>query len=143
MNFALPVLSPHADLRARFWLGRVRKATCVAQLDLGITLVSFHGYNGWPRRSPPHLADHVRAVLRAVPQGPCLFAGDFNTFTKQHHTVVADLMREHGLSLAASVAYDGRRTLDLAFTRGLSARLVGSGRYQSDHPYMVLEVSHA
>lgn len=134
------VLSPHADLRAQFWKGRVRKATAIAQTS-GITFVSFHGYNGWPRHDVKKLMDHVRKVLGVVVIGPVVFAGDFNTFTTDHHRALVKLMNDYGYSCDISVPYDKKKTLDLVFTRGCTARMVAVGHHESDHPYMLMDVT--
>lgn len=135
------VLSPHADFRAQFWKGTIKKATAIATLANGLTVVSFHGYNGWPRHNVQKLIDHVRAVLDVIPTGPCVFAGDFNTFTNEHHSAVFNVMFEAGFSLRTSAPYDKKKVLDLVYARGCTTQLLKIGRNESDHPFLVFEVT--
>lgn len=78
--------------------------------SIRVELVSFHGYNGQPFKSVPKLVAHVDAVLSVLrPEGPAVFAGDFNTWTTTttdgHLAAVKQRMEHHGFHLAYSWPY--------------------------------------
>jgi endonuclease/exonuclease/phosphatase (EEP) superfamily protein YafD len=113
----------------------------------GVELVTFHGYNGWPRRDEVHkLVDHVNAALAVVAkQGPAIFAGDFNTWTKKHLEAVGEALSRAGFVLVYSWPYPGNtenRVLDHVYVRGV--RLVEANTFEnaSDHlgASLVLEI---
>jgi hypothetical protein len=142
-----PVPSPHWDFRLHALKGVVYKTTAVATFDNGLTVVSFHGFNGsgpnpfrW--RKPEMLVDHVNAVLEKIPEGPCVFSGDFNTWTQEHHDAVNHAMAGHRFTRAFEVPYDDKKTLDLVYTRGCRVTLPppNNGHHESDHPYMIFNV---
>jgi len=150
-------MAPRGDYRVKFWKGLVYKATAIALLDSvalfpkGIIVVSFHGYNGSLQgRDPKDLFDHVSEVLRhveAMDQGrgiPCVFAGDFNTFEREHHIAVDSAMETHGFRKAFGVPYKpgGDRVLDMVYTRNCMARRVpvANPYHDSDHPFMLFDV---
>jgi endonuclease/exonuclease/phosphatase family metal-dependent hydrolase len=132
------VSSPHGDFRLKFWLGMVYKATAIATFENGLTAVSFHGYNGTLRgRRPEMLRDHINAVLDAIPNsGPCVFAGDFNTFTAEHHQVVDEIMHTHSFQKAINVPYNDYYILDLVYVRNCNAQMTLSEHHESDHPFI-------
>jgi len=142
----IAVNSPHGDFRPRFWRGLVYKTSAIAVFD-SLIVVSFHGYNGTLQgRRPRKLADHVEAVLNALGpyltdrRRPVVFAGDFNTFTTEHHDAVEAVLVNHGFRKAIEVRYDRFKTLDLVFTRDCDANRVASDWHESDHPYLVFDV---
>lgn len=136
------VKSPHADYRAQFWKGTINKNTAVATFRNGLTVVSFHGFNGTLQgRRPEMLIDHIDAVLRAIPAGPCVIGGDFNTFTSEHHEAVESIMTSHGFSRGIQVPYDAVKTLDLVYMRKCQVELTASGHHLSDHPFMMFNVT--
>jgi hypothetical protein len=135
------VKSPHWDYRAQIWKGPIYKNTAVATFENGLTVVSFHGFNGTMRgRDPEMLVDHIEAVLKVIPSGSCIFAGDFNTFTREHQEAVGLVMDKHAFTRAIQVPYDDKKTLDMVYTRNCTAQLVESGHYKSDHPFMLFDV---
>ncbi len=136
------VCAPKGDYRLQFWKGLVYKATAVATLDSGLTLVSFHGYNGtFQGRQVQDLLDHVAAVIAALPpNGPVLFGGDFNTFTAEHVEALEACMGAAGFECHIRVPYDSKKTLDFVFTRQCTAALVDSGSHESDHPFILCDV---
>lgn len=139
------VKSPHADFRLKFWLGKVYKTTTVAELENGVTVVSFHGYNGWTpvgKRDPHKLIDHVEAVLRTIGVSKsCVFSGDFNSFTREHLTLIDDIMKKNNFKIIGSAPYNDVETLDLCYSRGFDKpSSVTYAMHESDHPYMLFEV---
>ena len=70
------------------------------------------------------LVDHVEAVLKVIQDGPCIFAGDFNTFTTEHHNAVLAVMTRHGFNRDIAVAYDSSKILDLVFSRYCKVKLI-------------------
>ena len=136
------VPSPHGDYRLKFWNGLVYKTAAVATFENGLTVVSFHGFNGTLQgRNPSMLVDHVTEVMKVIPDGPCVFAGDFNTFTEEHHKAVEAIMRENQFTnKRIEVEYDARKTLDLVYSRSCTAQLIKKGHHESDHPYIVFDV---
>ncbi|CAN0414090.1 unnamed protein product, partial [Ectocarpus sp. 8 AP-2014] len=109
------VTSPHAEIG-----GFVFKKTIVADC-VGVQFVSFHGYNGQPFRKIDNLIDHVNAVLSVLDEDrPCLFAGDFNTWSQAHIDATTSVLGDAGFVLACSWPYPGRDLpLDHAFVRGV------------------------
>lgn len=96
-NKGISILSPHAELG-----GFIRKKTTVASYK-GIQCISFHGYNGTPTRKVANLVAHVTAVLKVLlPQGPAIFAGDFNSWTPEHLSAVQKVMEGAGFKLVYS-----------------------------------------
>lgn len=129
------VQSPHAEIG-----GFVRKKTTVASAG-GVRLVSFHGYNGQPFKDEHKLVAHVDAVLAELEEeGPSLFAGDFNTWSREHVSAVTERMERAGFRLAFSWPYDGRDVpLDHAFVRGLRVTKYEHYACASDHRGAVIE----
>ena len=131
------IVSPTAELG-----GFIKKKTTIAHC-MGVECVSFHGYNGTPWRDVASLVAHIRAVLPLLrPVGtPCVFAGDFNTWTPAHLAAVSQALAVEGFTLARSWPYPGRvHPLDHVFLRGL--RLVSSEVFASeaDHHGLVMDV---
>jgi endonuclease/exonuclease/phosphatase (EEP) superfamily protein YafD len=120
----------------------VYKATSIAHLESGITLVSFHGFNGtFQGRRVEDLIEHVDSVRNRLENaGPVVWAGDFNTFTEDHVTALEEYMRKSGFSMDISVPYNFMRTLDFVFTRECKAVMIESGNYGSDHPFVLFDV---
>jgi len=142
------VKSPHFDYRAKFWKGPIYKNTAVAVWE-DLTAVSFHGFNGTGQgRDPKMLVDHVNAVLAVIPDGPCVIAGDFNTFTSIHQAMVLSVMRDNGFDAAIRVPYQPgtsvddveAKILDWVLTKECTATLKATSHDQSDHPFMVFTV---
>lgn len=131
------VNSPHAETG---WL--IVKKTTVALYEDGVHLVSFHGYNGMPFKSVSKLIDHVAAVLAVIPKGtPAVFAGDFNTWSKEHVDAVTNLMMNDGFMLACSWPYLGRKLpLDHAFIRNLRLDSYTTYENESDHTGIILDL---
>lgn len=130
------VLSPHAEVG-----GFVHKKTTIATIQ-SIQYVSFHGYNGVPFKDKQNLVDHIEAVLAILePSGPVFFAGDFNTWTKEHLDAVTEAMKRANFQLAYSWPYDGRDfPLDHAFIRGLVVTKFENYICSSDHRGAILEI---
>lgn len=122
--------------------GLIRKKTTIATID-GIKFVSFHGYNGTPFKSIEKLVAHVDAVLSILsPFGPAVFAGDFNTWTKDHLEAVERSLKLAGFRLVYSWPYPGRDfPLDHAFIRG-DLQVEDSSFYScaSDHNGALLQL---
>lgn len=136
------VCCPHAEFG-----GFLYKLTTVAEC-MGIQFVSFHGYNGLPFKNITKLVDHVLAVLKVLEPGPCLFAGDFNTWTREHYDSIKKVLVEVGFEAAFSWAYPGKgplpartQPLDHAFVRGVRLEDHYSFPSASDHRGAVLEIS--
>jgi len=137
------VRAPKADYRLQFWKGMAHKATAIALLVSGLTVVSFHGYNGtFQGRKVEDLMGHIDVVMGSLQNtdGPVVWAGDFNTFTAEHLQAVDDYMTAAGFCCDLRVPYDSKKTLDLVFTRLCRAELVETGKHYSDHPYIVFEI---
>lgn len=131
------VTSPNAELG-----GFIVKKTTVADF-MGVQFVSFHGYNGQPMRNAQKLVDHVNAVVSVLDAGrPCLFAGDFNTWSQAHIDAVKKVLADAGFGLAYSWPYPGRTLpLDHAFVRGVRHESSFSYSCDSDHRGAVLEIN--
>lgn len=131
------VTSPHAEFG-----GFVFKKTTIADC-MGVQCVSFHGYNGQPWRNVQKMIDHVNAVVSVLEDDPpCLFAGDFNTWSEVHIDGVKKVLGDAGFSLAYSWPYPGRDIpLDHAFVRGVRNDSSFSYSCDSDHRGAVLEIS--
>ncbi|CBJ30680.1 conserved unknown protein [Ectocarpus siliculosus] len=131
------VTSPHAEIG-----GFVFKKTIVADC-VGVQFASFHGYNGQPFRKIDNLIDHVNAVLSVLDSDrPCLFAGDFNTWSQAHIDATTSVLGDAGFVLACSWPYPGRDLpLDHAFVRGVQLESSFSYGCESDHNGAVLEIS--
>jgi len=88
-----------------------------------VELISFHGYNGQPFKNKEKLVAHVKAVIDKIsPTGPALFAGDFNTWSKEHLDAVSAELENVGFRLVFSWPYPNREVpLDNAFFEGLRA----------------------
>jgi len=121
--------------------GFIKKKTTVAQC-MELQCVSFHGYNGTPSRDVAGLVAHVKAVLEVLVPGPSIFAGDFNTWTREHlHAVVTELSAA-GLVLACSWEYPGRdHPLDHFFVRGLKLLRNTTFKNGADHLGAIFEVA--
>jgi hypothetical protein len=131
------MVSPTAELG-----GFIKKKITIAHC-MGVECVSFHGYNGTPWRDVASLVAHIRAVLPLLrsPGTPCVFAGDFNTWTPAHLAAVSQALAVEGFTLARSWPYPGRdHPRDHVFLRGL--RLVSSEVFASeaDHHGLVMDV---
>mmetsp|Transcript_21695 Transcript_21695/g.47160 ORF Transcript_21695/g.47160 Transcript_21695/m.47160 type:complete len:154 (-) Transcript_21695:198-659(-) len=129
------VQSPYSEFG-----GFIRKKSIIATVK-SVQVVSFHGYNGQPFKSKEKLVAHVEAVLAVLSPGPALFAGDFNTWSREHLLAVKRPLEEVGFSLAYSWPYPGRdHALDHAFTRGV--KIIESRHYscESDHRGAILEL---
>lgn len=130
------VQSPHAEFG-----GFIYKKTTVADHISGLQLVSFHGYNGQPFKSIEHLVDHIQAVVEVLHAGPTLFAGDFNSWTREHLAAVKQCMAKSGLEIAYSWPYPGRdQPLDHVFLRGIRLTQATYFPCASDHNGAVLRV---
>lgn len=152
------VESPYAEFG-----GFIHKKTTVTTLVISNTsstvqtlqLVSFHGYNGQPFKSVPKLMAHIDAVLSVLhPDGPVVFAGDFNTWPDGDHlAAVRTRLEGVGFHLAFSWPYpphqkekhddDGEvQHLDHAFLRG-NVRLDDSSFFssKSDHLGALLDIT--
>lgn len=131
------VNSPHAEFG-----GFIFKKTTVADC-MGVQFVSFHGYNGTPWRSVEKMIDHVNAVVAVLEDGrPCLFAGDFNTWSQVHIDAVKKVLGDADFSLAYSWPYPGRDLpLDHVFVRSVRSESSFSYSCDSDHRGAVLEIS--
>ena len=113
--------------------GFIRKKTTAAECA-GIQCVSFHGYNGTPRRDVRGLTEHVQEVLKALGPGPAIFAGDFNTWTETHLDAVTNILGAAGFQLAFSWEYPGRNfPLDHVFLRGLTLLQSTTFTSEADH----------
>ena len=130
------IASPHSE---HLWT-IVKKTTIAAYSYPGsdVELVSFHGYNGWPRRDEVQkLVDHVESVLAVIMRDkPAIFAGDFNTWTAEHLDAVTHVMSQAGFELVYSWPYPGQKdlTLDHAFVRGME--LVHCDTFQNDSDHL-------
>jgi len=121
--------SPHAE-----FIPTMRKKTTIGTSH-GVEWVSFHGYNGTPFRSAKKLTAHVRAALQALGSGPCVFAGDFNTWSQTHFESVKFEMIKHGFTGHYSAPYKDRPlALDHVFVRGLWIESAYYYETASDHP---------
>lgn len=131
------VTSPNAEFG-----GFIFKKTTVADC-MGVQFVSFHGYNGTPWRNVQKMIDHVNAVVSVLEDDrPCLFAGDFNTWSQVHIDAVKKVLGDAGFSLAYSWPYPGRDLpLDHAFVRSVRSESSFSYSCDSDHRGAVLEMS--
>lgn len=124
--------------------GLIHKKTVVA-VSKGIQFVSFHGYNGQPFKQVSHLVDHVLAVLAVLPSGdniPTVFAGDFNTWSKEHLDAITIPLSQAGFTYACSWPYPGRSfPLDHVFLR--CVKLISYSVYKcaSDHQGAILDLA--
>ena len=136
LNEIKHVKSPHKETG-----GFIVKKTTIATIN-SVQFISFHGFNGQPFKNKDKLVAHVEAVLAVLNSGlPALFAGDFNTWTKDHLHSVTTVLEKEGFSHAFSWPYTGRdEPLDHAFVRGLTVN--GSQYYscESDHNGAILEL---
>jgi endonuclease/exonuclease/phosphatase family metal-dependent hydrolase len=129
------IQSPYAELG-----GIIYKKTTVASIR-SIQFVSFHGYNGQPFKNKNKLVAHVEAVLAELSPGPALFAGDFNTWSKEHLDAVKAKLESAGFHFAYSWPYPGRDDpLDHAFLRGLELKSSENYACTSDHRGAILEL---
>jgi endonuclease/exonuclease/phosphatase (EEP) superfamily protein YafD len=129
------VQSPYAEFG-----GMIRKKTTIASVN-SIQFVSFHGYNGQPFKDKEKLVAHVEAALVQLVPGPVLFAGDFNTWSKDHLDAVMEKMDSFGLELAYTWPYTGRDfALDHAFVRGLEIKKSENYVCASDHRGAILDL---
>jgi hypothetical protein len=141
-------MAPKGDYRLQFWKGMIHKATSIAQLDCGLTMISFHGYNGtFQGRQVDDLIDHVDSVMKVMktlpnPDGPVVWAGDFNSFTFDHVIALEKFMFAAGFNCDWKVPYDSKKILDFVFTRQCSVKPVESGTYMSDHPFLLFDVTY-
>jgi endonuclease/exonuclease/phosphatase (EEP) superfamily protein YafD len=139
------VKSPHAEIGG-FVYKKTTVATCCCQNEgqtmFKIECVSFHGYNGQPRKVSSYLVDHVRAVLDVLdPVGPAVFAGDFNTWTQQYLDAVSSELQQAGFRLAHSWKYPGKSmSLDHVFVRELNIQNFSVFSNASDHDGTVFEI---
>jgi endonuclease/exonuclease/phosphatase (EEP) superfamily protein YafD len=133
------VTAPYAEIG-----GFIHKKTTIATC-VGVTCVSFHGYNGQPFKNVEKLVAHVQAVLNAMdrnPSSPALFAGDFNTWTPNHLEAVKKAMELVGFQHVGSWPYLGRDfPLDHVFVRNLKLDKLVVFKNESDHQGVVLELS--
>lgn len=115
-----------------------------------VQCVSFHGYNGQPFKNVSKLVAHVDAVLAVLsPQyencsspSPVLFAGDFNSWTREHMDAITSRLVDAGFHLACSWPYPGRdQALDHAFVKDMHLENSSFYRNESDHTGAVLEFS--
>lgn len=122
--------------------GFIYKKTTIADC-MGIQFVSFHGYNGQPMCNVQKLVDHVKAVVAVLDEElPCLFAGDFNSWSQAHLDAVEKVLSNAGFTLDYSWLYPGRTfPLDHAFVRGLQSESSMSFTSDSDHRGAVLEIN--
>ena len=129
------IQSPYAEFG-----GFIRKKTTVASID-NIQFVSFHGYNGQPFKNKDKLVAHVDVVLAQLSPGPSVFAGDFNTWSKEHVEAVTKTLQKSGFRLIYSWPYPGRDIpLDHAFVRGLNVKDSQSYASASDHRGAILDI---
>lgn len=135
------VSSPHAEFG-----GFITKKTIVARVQDELDVVSFHGYNGQPWCDVDKLVDHVQAVVDTLDKDdqrkPCLFAGDFNTWTQAHVDAVKGCLERVGFVHVFSWPYGSRPLpLDHAFLRG-PWKLSAASHYEcaSDHRGAILEL---
>lgn len=130
--------SPYAEFG-----GFIYKKTTIATVH-GIQFVSFHGYNGSPFKSIKKLVAHVDAVVKVLTEGPAVFAGDFNTWSKEFLDAVTDVLEKKGFRLVFNWPYTGRDfPLDHAFTRGVDID-EGKSTYfssASDHNGALLQLA--
>lgn len=120
--------------------GFIRKKTTIATIQ-SVQYVSFHGYNGQPFQDQQKLVDHIEAVLAVLEAGPALFAGDFNTWTKEHFDAVTAAMTRAHFQHAYSWPYDGRNfPLDHAYVRSLEVTQSEHYTCSSDHRGAILEI---
>ena len=121
--------------------GFIYKKTTIADC-MGCECVSFHGYNGTPYRDAHSLVLHVLAIIEVLTVGrPCIFGGDFNTWTPEHLRLVTEQLELVGFQHAYSWPYPGRdHPLDHIFLRGV--KLVHSECFisSSDHQGAIIEV---
>ena len=131
------VTSPNAEIG-----GFIFKKTIVVDC-MGVQFVSFHGYNGQPLRNVQKLVDHVSAVVSVIDvDHPCIFAGDFNTWSQAHIDAVEKVLADAGFTRAYSWSYPGRELpLDHAFVRGVRHESSFSYTCDSDHRGAVLEIN--
>ena len=139
------VKSPHAEAGG-FVYKKTTVATCCIRDEEGhkskIECVSFHGYNGQPRKVSSYLVDHVRAVIDMLdPTGHAIFAGDFNTWTPQHLAAVSSELQKSGFHLAHSWKYPGKDiSLDHVFIRELKVQRFSTFSNPSDHNGAIFEI---
>ena len=141
--------SPYAEFG-----GLIHKKTTLARVELPskqstglvtVQLVSFHGYNGQPFQNIEKLIAHIDAVLKKIQESnsnnmPALFAGDFNSWSKEHIDAVTKRMESDGFQLVYSWPYPNRELpLDHAFVRGLALRNSQNYECSSDHRGALLE----
>ena len=121
--------------------GIIHKKTTIATVNT-IQFVSFHGYNGQPFKKKFKLVAHIEAVLAELtPTGPAVFAGDFNTWSKEHLEAVTVKLESVGFHLAYSWPYPGREdALDHAFLRGMELQSSKNYVCASDHRGAILEL---
>lgn len=151
------VKSPHAETGGFVYKKTTIATTCFSLNDpttiaatidgdwchvIKIDCVSFHGYNGQPRKIVSNLVDHVRAARAALDDtGPAIFAGDFNTWTPEHLAAVSTELEKSGFQLAHSWKYPGKDTsLDHVFVRELQVQSFTTFSNSSDHDGAVFEV---
>ena len=121
--------------------GTIHKKTTVATVNNTIQFVSFHGYNGQPFKDKRKLVEHVDAVMPELSPGPAVFAGDFNTWSKDHLDAVKVKLESVGFQLVYSWPYPGRDyPLDHAFLRGLDLKSSEDYACASDHRGAILEI---
>lgn len=129
--------SPYAEFG-----GFIYKKTTIATA-YGVQFVSFHGYNGTPFKSIKKLVAHVDAVLKVLTEDPAVFAGDFNTWSKDFLDVVTLVLEKRGFRLVFNWPYAGRDfPLDHAFTRGVDIEDGNSTYFScaSDHNGAILQL---
>jgi len=120
--------------------GVIHKKTTVASVNT-VQFVSFHGYNGQPFKKKHKLVAHIEAVLAELSPGPAVFAGDFNTWSKEHVDAVKVKLESVGFHLAYSWPYPGRDDpLDHAFLRGVELKSSKNYECTSDHRGAILEL---
>jgi len=130
------VRSPHSEFG-----GIIHKKTTVASVNM-VQFVSFHGYNGQPFKKKGRLVAHIEAVLAELSPGPAVFAGDFNTWSKEHLDAVKVKLERAGFHLAYSWRYPGRDDpLDHAFLRGVELKSSSNYACASDHRGAILTLN--
>ena len=88
-----------------------------------------------------NLKDHVDAVVSTLEsEGPAIFGGDFNTWTRTHIDEVDKLMNMYGFDKVFSWQYPGRQLpLDHVFTRDMKLIKASTYSNDSDHDGAALE----
>lgn len=142
--------SPYAEvgglIHKKTTLARVHLPTTHSNGSVTVQLVSFHGYNGQPFQNIEKLIAHVDAVLKKLNDSdanklPALFAGDFNSWSKEHIDAITKRMESDGFQHVYSWPYPNRELpLDHAFVRGLSLRKSQNYECASDHRGALLEL---